>query len=165
MHRRKTPSVLMKLDISKAFDTLSWDFLFHTLRKRGFGPIICNLLCGIFRTAYTRIMINGVERQFSWPGVCAKAIRCRPLFTYLLWIPSTQSYSGQRIMISSLTWAFTTMFHEPPSFFFHATTDRFPLETTETTAPARVQRKGRGSPPTASVHRERFSNHLKLLQV
>jgi hypothetical protein len=61
LHKKKMSSVLMKIDISKAFDTLSWDFLIQMLRRRGFGPVVCNLLCAILRTAYTRIMINGEQ--------------------------------------------------------------------------------------------------------
>jgi hypothetical protein len=59
LHRRKVPSVLMKIDISKAFDTLSWEFLLEVLRRRGFGAIFRNMICGILRSAYTLIMING----------------------------------------------------------------------------------------------------------
>jgi hypothetical protein len=49
----------MKIDISKAFDTLSWEFLMEMLRRRGFGRTFCTWLCGTLRSAYTRVMING----------------------------------------------------------------------------------------------------------
>jgi hypothetical protein len=49
----------MKIDISKAFDTLSWEFLLEMLRRRGFGRTFCAWLCGTLRSAYARIMING----------------------------------------------------------------------------------------------------------
>jgi hypothetical protein len=58
-HRRKWLVVLMKIDISKAFDTLSWEFFLEVLRRRGFGVIFRNLICGILRSAFTSIMING----------------------------------------------------------------------------------------------------------
>jgi len=35
-HQNKTPALLMKLDISKAFDSVRWDFLLDLLQKRGF---------------------------------------------------------------------------------------------------------------------------------
>jgi hypothetical protein len=38
-HRRKVPSLFLKLDIARAFDTVSWPFLMEVLRKRGFGRI------------------------------------------------------------------------------------------------------------------------------
>jgi hypothetical protein len=59
LHRKKKPAVLMKIDISKAFDTLSWEFLMEMLRRRGFGRIFCSWLCGTLRSAFTRVMING----------------------------------------------------------------------------------------------------------
>jgi hypothetical protein len=59
LHRKKSPAVLMKIDISKAFDTLSWEVLLKILRLRGFGASFCNLICGILPSAHTTVMING----------------------------------------------------------------------------------------------------------
>jgi hypothetical protein len=61
LHRKNLPAVLMKIDISKAFDTLSWEFLLEVLRRRGFGVVFRNLICGVLRTAYTLVMINGAR--------------------------------------------------------------------------------------------------------
>jgi hypothetical protein len=35
-HRKKIPTLLFKLDITKAFDTTSWEYLLELLQKRGF---------------------------------------------------------------------------------------------------------------------------------
>lgn len=59
LHRKKKSAVLMKIDISKAFDTLSWEFLIEILKRRGFSERWCMWICGILATAYTRILING----------------------------------------------------------------------------------------------------------
>jgi hypothetical protein len=36
-HRTKTPTLLLKLDISKAFDTISWEYMLELLQQRGFS--------------------------------------------------------------------------------------------------------------------------------
>jgi hypothetical protein len=36
LHRNKTPSLLIKLDIAKAFDTVSWTYILDMLEARGF---------------------------------------------------------------------------------------------------------------------------------
>ena len=35
-HRTKTPACLIKLDITKVFDSVSWEYLIELLAKRGF---------------------------------------------------------------------------------------------------------------------------------
>jgi len=51
--------MLLKLDISRAFDTLSWPFLLEVMQARSFGPSwrrwISTLLC----TASSKIILNG----------------------------------------------------------------------------------------------------------
>lgn len=36
LHKGKTPSLLFKLDICKAFDTVKWEYLLELLQRRGF---------------------------------------------------------------------------------------------------------------------------------
>lgn len=59
LHMKKKSAILMKIDISKAFDTLSWEFLIEILRHRGFGNRWCSWTCGLLASAQTSIMING----------------------------------------------------------------------------------------------------------
>lgn len=53
--------ILLKLDISKAFDTVSWCFLLDMLKWRGFGAKWRLWLVSLFLTAETSILINGNE--------------------------------------------------------------------------------------------------------
>lgn len=51
--------LLLKLDISKAFDTISWPFLLELLRARGFGQRLCRWIEALLSTATSRIQLNG----------------------------------------------------------------------------------------------------------
>jgi Reverse transcriptase (RNA-dependent DNA polymerase) len=38
-NKHNIPSVVLKIDFRKAFDTISWDFLLQIMSSRGFSPI------------------------------------------------------------------------------------------------------------------------------
>jgi hypothetical protein len=59
IRKSKVPMLLLKLDISKAFDTLSWPFLIELLRARGFGQRWCRWISALLSTATSRILLNG----------------------------------------------------------------------------------------------------------
>jgi hypothetical protein len=59
LHSRLTPAVLLKLDITKAFDTVEWPFLIEVLRRLGFGERILSCICALLSTASTRVLLNG----------------------------------------------------------------------------------------------------------
>ena len=58
--RRKIPKLLLKLDISKAFDSLAWSFLLEILLKLGFSTRWCNWISVLLSTASSKILLNGV---------------------------------------------------------------------------------------------------------
>jgi hypothetical protein len=60
INRRKEPGVLLKLDLARAFDSLSWAFLFEVLRKMGFPDRVMRWIAIALRTATTKVSVNGV---------------------------------------------------------------------------------------------------------
>jgi hypothetical protein len=62
----------MKLDMSKAYDRLDWDFLEAMLRKLGFASRWINLLMPCVRTMTYSILINGQPHGHIVPkrGLC-----------------------------------------------------------------------------------------------
>lgn len=57
--KNKTPMALLKLDISKAFDTVGWPFLLDTLRALGFSSTWRRWVASLLSTASSRILLNG----------------------------------------------------------------------------------------------------------
>ena len=51
--------MLLKLDISKAFDSVQWPFLLEVMQQMGFGPRWRSWICGILSTSTTKVMVNG----------------------------------------------------------------------------------------------------------
>lgn len=50
---------MFKLDITKAFDTMSWPFMLEILAHLGFGGRWRTLLCNLLLTSSTRVLLNG----------------------------------------------------------------------------------------------------------
>jgi hypothetical protein len=59
IYSRKEVGVLLKLDISRAFDSVSWGFLLQILRRMGFPDIWIKWTAIALRTASTKVMVNG----------------------------------------------------------------------------------------------------------
>lgn len=59
IRKRKIPSLLLKLDISKAFDTLAWPFLLNILQAFGFSEQWQRWIATLLSTATSRILVNG----------------------------------------------------------------------------------------------------------
>ncbi|XP_073355220.1 uncharacterized protein [Aegilops tauschii subsp. strangulata] len=58
-HRTKRAAILLKLDIAKAFDTVSWPYLLDMMRARGFGSRWCNWITMLLATSSSRVLVNG----------------------------------------------------------------------------------------------------------
>jgi hypothetical protein len=59
LRKKKVPMLLLKLDISTAFDALSWPFLLEIMQARGFGPNWCHWISALLSAASSRIILNG----------------------------------------------------------------------------------------------------------
>ena len=105
LHKRKTTVVLMKIDISKAFDTLSWEFIIQILIRRGFRLRWCSWICGLLRTASSSVLINGETCEpFSLGSGVRQGDSLSPAL-FILAMDSLQamiSWAVQNNMLSSL---------------------------------------------------------------
>lgn len=63
LHGRGKPQIRLKLDITKAFDSISWAFLLEVLRHLGFGQKWRSLLCDLLFTSSTQVLLNGEPGQ------------------------------------------------------------------------------------------------------
>ncbi|XP_026428240.1 uncharacterized protein LOC113324120 [Papaver somniferum] len=61
-------NVALKLDISQAYDSVSWKFLFQVLQKYGFSTSWCDWLLTLFESAKMSVMINGGPSVFFSMG-------------------------------------------------------------------------------------------------
>jgi hypothetical protein len=59
LHRSKTPSALIKVDIAKAFDTVDWTFLLAILKHMGFSRRWLDWISLMLSTASTKVVVNG----------------------------------------------------------------------------------------------------------
>lgn len=57
-------NLALKIDVSKAFDTLSWSFLLKVLRQFGFNATFCNWIHAILKSAKISIFVNGSHHGF-----------------------------------------------------------------------------------------------------
>ena len=59
LHQQKQARILLKLDITKAFDSISWPFLLEVLQILGFGQVWRDIISGLLATSSTQILLNG----------------------------------------------------------------------------------------------------------
>jgi mannosylglycoprotein endo-beta-mannosidase len=60
LHLSRVPSMLIKVDITKAFDSVSWPFLLRVLRHLGFGDRFIEWICIILSTASSKLLLTSV---------------------------------------------------------------------------------------------------------
>jgi hypothetical protein len=65
-------NLALKIDISKAFDTLDWNFLIKVLKTFGFNEVFCNWIKVILHSAHLSIAINGKSHGYF---TCSRGVR------------------------------------------------------------------------------------------
>ncbi|GAU45776.1 hypothetical protein TSUD_24400 [Trifolium subterraneum] len=65
-------NLALKIDISKAFDTLDWNFLLKILKNFGFNEVFCNWILVILQSAYLSVSINGKSHGYF---KCSRGVR------------------------------------------------------------------------------------------
>jgi hypothetical protein len=60
LHRKKIPALFIKLDITKAFDSISWAYLLDLMEHLGFGHKWREWISIALATSSSRILLNGV---------------------------------------------------------------------------------------------------------
>jgi hypothetical protein len=58
LHKRKIPSLFIKLDISKAFDIVNWSYLMSIMTYLGFGRRWSNWISSLWCTASSCYLLN-----------------------------------------------------------------------------------------------------------
>ena len=66
LHQLGAPRALLKLDLARAFNTISWPFLFEVLRQYGFGYRFLEWLAILLSSASTKVLINGDPGPTIW---------------------------------------------------------------------------------------------------
>jgi hypothetical protein len=59
-HCSKTPMLLLKLDIEKAFDSVTWEYILELMVQLGFGQRWRDVIALLWKTTSSRILFNGV---------------------------------------------------------------------------------------------------------
>lgn len=70
LHVLKIPAVMLKLDISKAFDSVQCPFLVEVLLAMGFTSEWIGWICGLLATCSTRVLIS--HQWHTWNADFAK---------------------------------------------------------------------------------------------
>lgn len=63
LHARRTPRILLKVDIAKAFDSVAWPFLLQIMEHMGFSWVWRDRISALLSSATTQVSMNGSARD------------------------------------------------------------------------------------------------------
>jgi hypothetical protein len=61
LHRSKMPTLLFKLDIKKAFDSVRWDYTMDLLQHLGFPSNFRNWILALLTTSSSGVLLNDIH--------------------------------------------------------------------------------------------------------
>lgn len=68
IHRIKKPVIgsnfVIKLDMAKVYDRVSWSYICLFMRRMGFGEVFIDMVCRIMSNNWYSIIINGTRHGF-----------------------------------------------------------------------------------------------------
>jgi len=64
LHRAGKPTLFLKLDIAKAFDTVRWDYLQEVLEQLGFGQRWRKWMTTLLATSTSTVLLNGASGRW-----------------------------------------------------------------------------------------------------
>jgi hypothetical protein len=83
-YKRKLPTLVLKLDFAKAFDTVNWEGLFKILHARSFEDVWISWVQTILSSSKSAVLVNSCPRPWI---TCKRGLRqgdplspCIPLF-------------------------------------------------------------------------------------
>jgi hypothetical protein len=82
-NKAKTPALLFKLDIRKAFDSVRWEYILDLLQRRGFPAHFRDWVTALFSTATSRVLLNGIAGA---PIMHGRGLRQGDLLSPLLFV-------------------------------------------------------------------------------
>ncbi|KAK1678260.1 hypothetical protein QYE76_039108 [Lolium multiflorum] len=63
-YKRAAPTLVLKLDFAKAFDSIDWGSLRRVLLARGFPPLWCDWMDAIFHSLKSAVQLNGIPGRW-----------------------------------------------------------------------------------------------------
>jgi hypothetical protein len=63
LHRTNTLTILLNIDIEKAFDSVRWDYLLDLMQRCEFPAWFQNWLVALFITSSSHVLLSGVPRD------------------------------------------------------------------------------------------------------
>ncbi|WVZ95314.1 hypothetical protein U9M48_041096 [Paspalum notatum var. saurae] len=68
LHKTKTPTLFLKLDIAKAFDSVRWDYLMEVLQKLGFGNRWRAWVSNLLKVDFQPVLDKLANKLAAWKG-------------------------------------------------------------------------------------------------